>query len=247
MSLKFLSTISDFADKIASNDISITTLSGNIVIKSTTDPHEINAAINSGRYIDGHTTIVSTDGNLNLVLDSDFKGNVKLETRNGKISVDNFQGPKLAIKNSNGSIKVYNCIAEDLIIKSANGKVKMENIVAKKTMVNCSNGSINIENALFVNGDVDNKNGSINIEECASSELLALRNDKGNIKGKNTAARHYLAHTKNGNINLDRTTFDESDFESIKGNITVSIVKSGKTNNIEAHSGKTNITYVKSR
>ena len=243
MSMKFLNTIKDFSSK--SEDVFVTTQLGDIVIKGTDNMDEINAAMVSGTYIDGSARIVSANNNLDLTLSPKFKGNVTLESMNGKIYVRNFQGKKLTVKANNGTISIYNSITDSLVIKTSNGKVDCENVVSDHLKINAANGTISVDNALVRNGNLDSKNGSININRIASSEFLALMNDNGDIKGYDTAAKSYLVSTKEGDIDLARTTFDEARFESINGDIDLSIVKCGNKKKIQSLCGVTNIVYFK--
>lgn len=245
MNMKFLNNVRDFNGK--SEDVLVSTQSGDIVIKGTDDLSEIKVAMVSDTYIDGRAKIVSAYDDLNLTLSQNFRGNLKLETISGKIFIRNFQGKELTIKANNGRIRIYNSITGSLVIKSANGKVDCENIVSDQLKINAANGTISVDHALVRNGNLDSKNGSISINRVASSEFLSLMNDNGDINGYDTAAKSYLVSTKDGDIDLERITFDEARFESINGDINLTIVKCGEKKKIQSLCGDTNVAYVKSR
>lgn len=135
---------------------------------------------------------------------------VKIENRNGSITIDGLDCNKLLLQTKNNSISLSNLLVEDEIsCTTTNNKILIENSRAGKLLAVTKNGKIHINNCQFNTVEGLTSNSKITVRDLdykiLQSISLKTTNAKIEIFGEVPQATglHFTANTTHGNISID--------------------------------------------
>jgi DUF4097 and DUF4098 domain-containing protein YvlB len=188
---------------VEGSDINITGVNGSIVLKKhQEDKIIIRSRVRSPQNDADEILNFNTDNNVvSLTLNKDtnisvaheifipvikFK-NVTLNTRNGKIYVEDSLSDYLEVSTKNGPIDLMGVTCDKLSAVTKNGKIQMGYIISKNIDINTSNSIIDIKNikaemlkAITTNGKIFIENAQ-NYQDAVQLDMN-LRTTNGNIK-----------------------------------------------------------------
>ena len=172
----------------------------------------------------------------NLTIPTGRKASVRLDSTNGRLTIDRIEGPELRAWTANGRIEIEKCNFDDSEVKTANGRIEYDGRVAKlrgstangRIVANLSgvgdwvldtaNGRIEAtlkkESGVAYQVDVSTTMGRIDVSGLEDEEVL-IDDTK-----QRTGARRYLARSRGFETAPARATFKGS---SAMGKVTVSL------------------------
>lgn len=133
------------------------------------------------------SSVVSAYARAKLYLPVSYKADLTLKVDNGMLSIADFTGETVGLKNvnlttNNGKIKVNNLKTEKLTVCSQNGYIALDCVNAGIIEAKTNNGYLELKNlvANTVNGITHN--GAITCERI-KGEIIELSTNNGSIKG----------------------------------------------------------------
>jgi len=131
-----------------------------------------------------------------------------LDTKNGKIILDNASSSKIDLRTTNASIDLCDIISEDILLDTKNGKIVVENVNTKDLISTTSNATVSIKNSVIKNINTNTKNAMINIENMKNDYLNQVHLSTSNapivVKLNNTSKEmSFDLNTTNDSININ--------------------------------------------
>ena len=165
-----------------------------------------------------------------ILIPESLSAEVKLNTSNGRIDVENVNVDKFYAKTSNGSINLESVYIDGPVsLTSNNGRVSVNNTSsAGHFEIDTSNGAIKVEN-LTAGGKIsaDNKNGSINFQNVKADGAVLIKSSNGALIAKNTVANgNFEMNVSNGRIEIERIVGYDITLRSSNGSIKGTVIGS---------------------
>lgn len=138
-----------------------------------------------------------------ILLPSEFKGSLVLETSNGKITVNDVTLRQLQLTTSNGVVNIKNLTsAENVEIESSNSKIEVSDVnLTGKLQCMTNDGSINLSNVVAQNISATTSNNRIVATNTKTSQSTELRSSNNRIEIENVnAGENITLSTDNGKI-----------------------------------------------
>ncbi|MDD6488793.1 MAG: DUF4097 family beta strand repeat-containing protein [Clostridia bacterium] len=207
----------------------------------------------------GLKTIIELPENSNAI-------NIKTETSNGKITVENINVNKAEFYTSNGKIQFSNIVsdtfcgntvngsvtadkitADNISLGTTNGHIKVSALKADKLSTTTSNGAITVKNVNAKSAEMTTSNGGISLSDIKSENLIKASTSNGAIDISNISSDNITLQTSNGSI-LGNITGNPDNYNisssTSNGNDSLAIYNNkNKTSNkkIEAYTSNGNI------
>ncbi len=162
-----------------------------------------------------------------LLLPADYKGEINIDTSNGKITAKKINCKNLKLVSTNGSITVNdnvidgflkiktsndsiisenNNITGELSAETTNNQIELSNIVSQNIETVTTNGKINLNNVVsYADINAKSTNGSISLKDLKADNDITLKSTNGDIAGDIVGElKDYSITTKttNGQNNL---------------------------------------------
>ncbi len=136
---------------------------------------------------------------------------IRLETKNGKIVVEDTLAKELECLTKNSAIELMGVTGEKVNADTKNAKISLNYVIGKEILLNTKNGLVDLKNLKVENLGAYTANGRILVENVQNHEgsadiTLELRTKNGEIKTNmndmENRAYRIKARTTNGGINL---------------------------------------------
>lgn len=149
------------------------------------------------------------------------KYQLKIDSKNGHINIDNFKGTGLDITTANGKISIHDTIAKSVSANARNASIKMSNTIAENIGLTNQNGKIKVTDVKGLTGTIAANNGMIDINDSVFANSLSLNTKNDNIIGQNIKSQKISGTSSNGNITLKKLASDDIELKTTHGNISL--------------------------
>lgn len=190
-----------------------------IIIKSKTRSPQNNAEAllqfsNTGNLVSlkpVKTEVLAVSVSYEVFLPAMKFNKLRLETKNGKIIVEDTAAKEFGCYTKNAAIDLMGVTSDRVTLDTKNGKIALNYVIGKEIILNTKNAMIDIKNLKLEKLGAYTTNGRIIIENVQNFEespeiTMELRTKNGEIKTNmndmENRAYRIKAHTSNGGLNL---------------------------------------------
>lgn len=152
-------------------------------------------------------------------------GQLKLQTTNGSIGLEDIQAETVTASSTNGSIKAEQLQGQQLRLRTTNAKLKLEQVDAPVVDLGTTNAKIDLESVRADTLTAGTSNSAISVDQI-DAQQVRLRTSNGSISGRvaGSAADYTISSgTSNGKNNIPSRAGGQRTLEAHTSNGSIKI------------------------
>ena len=181
---------------------------------------------------------------LNVYLPSDTYEAFSVKCKTGDVVVDSgFTFSSVVVDCTTGNVKLKEVTTGDVGIKSTTGAISLENFTCNNLVMGTTTGDVNLKSVNCASANIIVTTGKVYLEEFADAGILNIQTSTGDVIFKNIdavgeikittttgkvrgnflTAKHFIAKTKTGKINVPDTEGTRCEITTTTGDINIEV------------------------